>query len=600
MGAHRHDVVAPLKHRVTNISLLKMKEPVKKKSTLFGLLKPYSGLVSVLLILALLSNGLNLLIPKLIQKGIDDYTAGAYNLTQIIIWFAGASAIIFILTYLQTIFQSFISEKVVRDLRFRLSYKISEQNFTYISEHTSSRLLTNITSDADAVKMFISQSIVSIISSGVLIVGAAILLININVRLGLIVLIMVPVIGGAFFLVFKKVRGLFKKTQEVMDWLNKVINESILGAALIRVLNAQFTEANKFISASGEARNLGLSIVNLFSMLIPVVVLTASLAQLAVLGIGGHFIILDEMTLGEFAAFNSYIAILIFPILIIGFTSSVIARASASHQRIQHILDEDVRTEKGTIDRAITGGVSVKNVSLTYGDQKVLQNISFDVAAKSRTAIIGPTSAGKTQLLNLIIGLLHPSAGEILFDDIPGHDYKQDVLLKQIGIVFQDSIIFNLTLRENIAFNKSVTDDELKKAIETAELKNFISSLPEQLNTVVSERGSSLSGGQKQRLMLARALAIDPTLLLLDDFTARVDNMTEEAISQNLKKNYPDITLISVTQKIEPVKDFDQIILLMEGEIISRGTHDELMSSCPEYVQIYKSQQSTTDVEAAN
>lgn len=384
-----------------------------------------------------------------------------------------------------------------------------------------------------------------------------------------------------------------------MDWLNKVINESILAAALIRVLNAQFTEANKFIDASGEARNLGLSIVRLFSMLIPIIVFTASLAQLAVLGIGGHYIILGNMTLGEFAAFNSYIAILIFPILIIGFTSSIIARAAASYQRIQHILDEDISEEKGTVTSPITGSMTVKDVSLKYDEDPILKNISFHVEAGSRTAIIGPTAAGKTQLLNLIMGLLQPTEGKILFDGVMNTDYRQDLLLRQIGIVFQDSIIFNLDVKENIAFNKDVTEKELEKAIETSELKNFIDQLPERLDTMVSERGSSLSGGQKQRIMLARALAINPTLLLLDDFTARVDTLTEIRISQNLEKHYPNITLISVTQKIDPVKDYDKIILLMEGEIIAKGTHEELITTCPEYVQIYKSQQSTMDVEVS-
>lgn len=577
-----------------------MAKPSNKTSTLFGLLQPYSGLVTALLVLALLSNGLNLVIPKIIQKGIDDYTANAFNLKQILIWFASAAVLIFILSYLQTIFQAYISEKVARDLRFKLSYKISQQNYTYIQEHTSSKLLTNITSDVDAVKTFVSQAIVSFISSGVLIIGASILLLNINLRLGLIVLIMVPVIITAFFFVFKRVRSLFRKSQEVIDWLNKVINENILGAALIRVLNAQFTEANKFHNPNAEARDLGLAIVRLFSMLVPVITLTASLAQLAVLGVGGHYIINGSMTIGEFAAFNSYIAILIFPILIIGFTSTIIARASASHQRIRHILDEKDFEETGTIVSPITGKLSVKNVTLKYGDQNILKDISFNIEAGTRTAIIGPTAAGKTQLLNVIMGLLAPTSGEILFDGIPNTSYRQDALMKQTGIVFQDSIIFNLSLRENIAFNKNVSDKELALAIETAELKDFIGQLPKQLETMVSERGSSLSGGQKQRIMLARALAIHPTLLLLDDFTARVDAFTEQKISDNLKKNYKDTTLISVTQKIDPIKDFDQIILLMEGEIVNIGSHEELISTCPEYAQIYHSQKSTTDIEVIN
>ncbi|MEO8820555.1 MAG: ABC transporter ATP-binding protein, partial [Ginsengibacter sp.] len=199
----------------------------------------------------------------------------------------------------------------------------------------------------------------------------------------------------------------------------------------------------------------------------------------------------------------------------------------------------------------------------------------------------------------LLTTLIKPNEGQIFYDDVNVNEYNRDSLLSQIGLVFQDSIIFNLSLRENIAFNSEVTESDLQKAIETAELDGFIKTLPEGLDTIVSERGSSLSGGQKQRIMLARALAINPKILLLDDFTARVDTITEEKIFQNVKQNYPGITLLSVTQKINPVKDYDQIIVIMEGELIAQGKHDFLMQNSPEYVQIYQSQKSTTDLAVA-
>ena len=510
-----------------------------------------------------------------------------------------AAVLIFIFTYIQSILQTFASERVARDMRKKLSSKISQQDYVYIQETTPGKLLTNLTSDVDAIKMFVSQAIVSIVSSLILIIGASILLLNINWRLGLIVLLIIPIIAITFFVVFKKVKTLFKRTQEVIDWLNKVINESILGAALIRVLNAQFTEYNKFMDASGEAKNLGLSILRLFATLIPIIVLTSNLARLTVLGLGGHFVILGSMTLGEFAAFNSYIAILIFPIIMIGFMSNVIARASASYQRIHHTLETPDFVDKGTVNKQLEGNINLQNVSVYYGENPALKNVSFSIEGGTRTAIIGPTAAGKTQILYLLTTLIKPKEGEILYDNIKITEYNRDSLLSQVGLVFQDSIIFNLTLRENIAFNSEVTESDLQKAIETAELDNFIKTLPQGLDTIVSERGSSLSGGQKQRIMLARALAINPKILLLDDFTARVDPMTEEKISRNVSENYPEITLISVTQKIDPVKDYDQIIVIMEGEIIASGKHEFLMQHSPEYVQIYQSQKSTTDIEAA-
>ena len=239
----------------------------------------------------------------------------------------------------------------------------------------------------------------------------------------------------------------------------------------------------------------------------------------------------------------------------------------------------------------------MKNVFLSYGDKPVLKNISFSVKPGSKTAIIGPTAAGKSQLLYLLTNLLPPDTGVVEVDGVPVDEYSKDLFHRQIGFVFQDSVIFNMSLRENIAFNEHVTEESLKKAIETAELHDFIESLPRKLETIVSERGTSLSGGQKQRIMLARALALNPRILLLDDFTSRVDRKTEDRIMCNLLNNYPGITLLSVTQKIAPVRNFDQIILLMEGEIVATGKHNDLKEKSPEYIQIYSSQRSTQHYE---
>lgn len=573
----------------------KEKKDKKYRGGILKVLKPYRGMIGALLLFALLSNGLNLIIPKIIQTGIDDFTNGIWNLKKILTWFSVAAILIFIFSYAQAIIQTFASEKVARDLRKKLSSKISQQDYAYIQTATPGKLLTNLTSDVDAIKMFVAQAIVSIVSSLVLIIGAGALLLNINWRLGLVVLLIIPIIAFTFIVVFKKVKTLFKKSQEVIDWLNKVINESILGAALIRVLNAQFTEYNKFMDANTEAKNLGLSIVRLFATLIPVIVMTANLARLAVLALGGHFVINTSMTLGEFAAFNSYISILIFPILIIGFMSNAIARASASYQRIQNTLESPDFVDQGNVSNSLKGNIDIENVSVIYGENPAVKNISFHIEANTRNAILGPTAAGKTQLFYLLTTLIKPNEGTIYFDGVAISNYNRDALLSQIGLVFQDSIIFNLSLRENIAFNTQVSEEDLLKAIETAELNDFIHSLPQGIDTIISERGSSLSGGQKQRIMLARALAIDPKILLLDDFTARVDPLTEQKIEENVKRNYPGITLISITQKINPVKDYDQIIVMMQGELIASGTHEFLMQHSPEYVQIYQSQKSITD-----
>jgi ATP-binding cassette subfamily B protein len=568
-----------------------------KKAGLFSVLRPYRGIVIVLIVIALAGSSINLLVPKIIAQGIDAFSANRFKTGTVITEFLVASFGIFIFTFLQGILQTLTAERVAKDLRNKLANKISDQSYSYIIKSNPAKFLTNLTSDMDSVKMFVSQAFVTIISSLFVIIGASVLLIMIKWELALAVLLIVPILASAFFIVFRKVRVIFRKSREVIDALNRIINESILGSALIRVLNSQQPESQKFLEKNIESRDLGLSIVRLFSVLIPIIMFVSNLAVVTILALGGHFVVIGSLTLGNFAAFNSYLIMLIFPVMMIGFMSNIIAAATASYGRIKQVLDEPPPVETGTVNSDIRGDIMLKDVSLSYGEKPVLKNVSLSVRAGSKTAIIGPTAAGKSQLLYLISNLIPPDSGSLEFDGISIERYSKGAFQRQIGFVFQDSVIFNMSLRENIAFNDSVTEESFRKAIETAELADFIDSLPEKLETIVSERGTSLSGGQKQRIMLARALALNPKILLLDDFTSRVDRKTENKILCNIENNYPEMTLLSVTQKIAPVRHFDQIILLMEGEIIASGKHRDLKESSPEYIQIYSSQRSTHHYE---
>lgn len=566
-------------------------------NNLLALLGPYWALIGVLIGLTLVGNALNLVVPQYISHAIDSIGAPRFSLSGLVLAFVAIAIGIFAFTYLQSIVQTVTSERVARDLRERLAGRIAQQDFGYVQTVSPARLLTNLTSDVDAIKNFVAQAIASIVSSLFLIVGASVLLLLINWQLALAVLTVVPVIGITFYVVLSRVRVLFRRAQGAIDWLNKVINESILGSSLIRLVNSQQAEYEKFLAANGEALGIGMSILRLFAGLIPTITFVTNLATLVILAFGGHLVIAGAMTLGQFTAFNSYLAILIFPILIIGFMSNVVAQAQASYDRILLVLNAPEPRPAGTLDRELRGDVAVEHLSVRYDQRLALDDVSLVATAGTRTAVIGPTAAGKTQLLYALTGLIEPQAGRITYDGEPIAAYDRQALHRQVGLVFQDSVTFNLTLRENIAFSNVVDDESLKKAIDTAELGDFIATLPRGLDTIISERGTSLSGGQKQRIMLARALALNPRVLLLDDFTARVDQRTERKILANVRRNYPGITLISVTQKIAPVEDYDQIILLMEAKVLATGTHAELLHSSPEYVQIYNSQQSTEDYE---
>ena len=564
---------------------------------MFSVLGAYKGIVFVLILIALAGSGTNLLIPRIIAGAIDSFSAGAFSPEKVIVELLVAATAIFIFTFLQSVLQVLTAERVARDLRNKVADRISRQSYSFIQSSDPSKLLTNLTSDMDSVKMFVSQAFVTIISSLFVIAGAAFLLISINWKLGLAVLTIVPVIAFVFFYVGRKVTVLFRKSRKIIDALNRVINESIMGSALIRVLNAQQPESQKFLEKNMESRDLGISIVRLFSFLIPIIMFVSNLAVVAILALGGHYVVMGTLSLGNFAAFNSYLTMLIFPVMMIGFMSNIIASATASHGRIKQVLDQPPPQETGTVQAEIKGKIDLAYVFFSIGEKPILKNVSFTVEAGSKTAIIGPTAAGKSQLLNLLTNIFPPDSGSVLIDGIPIDQFDRESFHQQIGFVFQDSVIFNLSIRENIAFNDKVTEESLRKAIETAELSDFVESLPQKLETMVSERGTSLSGGQKQRIMLARALALNPKILLLDDFTSRVDPKTENKILENIRNNYPELTLVSVTQKIAPVRNYDQIVLLMEGEVIASGKHRELKETSPEYIQIYRSQRSTHHYE---
>lgn len=551
----------------------------------------------MLVLLSLISNGINLAIPNISRHAIDAFTSHRLDIDRTLWLFMAAVFGVFFFTYAYSYVQVYTSERVARDLRTRLADRISRQNFDFLQKNNSGQLLTNLTADVDSIRGFVGQAIVSIFSSIFIILGASTMLLTIRWQLALCVIAIIPIIGITFYIVLQKVRALFKASRAVIDTLNKVINESIIGSALIRVIHSQHLEYAKFLEANAKALGIGLRILKLFATLIPVIIFTANLATLTILALGGHYVIGGTMTIGDFTAFNMYLTMLVFPILVIGFMSNVIAQAQAAYGRITGVLFTPDPEEKGTLVRELKGDIVFKDVSVSYGEKTVLRDISFHIRGGSKTAVIGPTAAGKTQLLYLLTNLGHPTSGLIEFDGHPLDDYKKDDLHRQVGFVFQDSILFNLSIRENIAFSDNVSDESLQKAITTAELAAFVDALPDGLDTVVSERGTTLSGGQKQRIMLARALALDPRVLLLDDFTARVDNQTEKKILANVRANYPDITLLSVTQKIAAIEDYEQIVLLMEGEMIAVGTHAQLIQSCPEYVQIYQSQKSTSHYE---
>jgi ATP-binding cassette subfamily B protein len=575
-----------------------MKQAPQKPKINFTFLKPYIGWTILLTICIFLSNGANLFIPRILGSSIDNFSKNGANYSIIRdLWLLGGITFgVLILTLLQTIISVYISERVAKDLRADLIQKILSQPISFVNKRESSDLFTNITSDTEQVKDIISQGFASIFSAIIILIGSVILLFSINVRLAFIAIVTLPLIIAVFAFIFKNISSLFRSAQEVLGNINKVINESVLGAMLIRVLNAQNYENTKFQEVNIRSRDIGFNITNLFASLIPAINLVSNFAIVSIIWFGGRQVMLADLTLGEFSAFISYFNLLITPIFILGFVSSFISRGLVSLSRIQEVLqapEEVVMDESNLIRQEVKGIIVFDNVCYEIDGKSLLKDVSFVINPQTKNAIIGPTGSGKSLILSLLTGLIQPTGGQILIDDIPLNQWDPKYIFRTMGLVFQESILFNSSLKDNIVFNQTIPEIELQKALNTANVSEIIQTLPNGLTTQISERGTNLSGGQKQRIMLARALVRSPKILLLDDFTARVDMKTEKEIIGSLFANYLDITLISITQKIEPIQEYDQIIVIMEGELLATGTHTELLAKSIEYTQIWQSQQTT-------
>lgn len=568
------------------------------QANIFGVLKPYLKQVGAIFLVTLISSGLSLSIPRLIGQAIDQSANQHFQLGSTVTLFSLVIIGILVFAYALNIIQAWTAEKVARDLRHQLNQAISSQSYLQLQDNDPAKLLTNITSDVDNIKMFVAGTVSMALSSAFMLVIASGLLISINWKLGLAVLVIVPLIAATFALVFGRATALFTQAQEVIDAINRIVNQSILGSGLVRVLYGRQAEMNKFLQANDQSLSVGLRIVQLFAIMIPVVGFFANLATVIVLVYGGHLIIVSDMSLGDLASFNGYIGMIIWPIIMLGIMSTMLTRAGASYGRILQLINQPPTARPAGQKLQLSGKIEVKKLNLQYQDKQIIKDLTFDIRSGSHIAIIGPTAAGKSQLLNLLAGLIPPTSGTIEYDHLAIDHIDPDSFYQQVGLVFQDSSVFNLSIAQNIAFSQDVKPTDLSKAIQAAELDSFIASLPDGLETIISERGASLSGGQKQRLMLARALARNPRILLLDDFTARVDLQTEANIRANLKKLYPHLTILSVTQKVQSIADYNHILVLIEGELVAQGNHQQLLTSSPEYVQIYQSQQSLQEYEA--
>jgi ATP-binding cassette, subfamily B, bacterial len=557
----------------------------KSTITFKQLVSEYKNLLALMLVIVVILTGLSLAIPNLTGEIIKTLETQQTNWN--LIWIlAGAVGLLVVVETAQVTVSAIFREKVGFDLRKKLMDKVTTQNYANVNQFGIGQIITLFGSDVTNVKDIMAGELVLSIKAIMLFVGALILLFVTNWKLGLIAFVSLPIIIAAFAWIFRSITSLFTEAQEIQTDLNNSISQNIYGANLVRVQNSQAWETTKFNYQTGRSRENSFKIISAFSSLIPIINTITNWTTFGILYFGALTYIAGQIKLGDINAYITYYALLTAPIFIIGFNSQGIARLGVSLKRINQLMNSEEQKPTGSHKKPITKDLQIKSVNLEYGGKKVLKDINLTIPVGKKTAILGPTGAGKSLLINILTGMIVPTSGEVLVDGKELSRWDSDFLKDRVTTVYQESLIFSGDLKQNIILNRDFDQTKFDIAIETSTLTKLV-----ETKGQVSELGGNLSGGQKQRLTLARALYNQPQFLLLDDFTARVDSATEQKIQTRLAKNYPATTIVAISQTIETIKNYDQIILIMEGEILMTGTHKELLKNSPEYNQILASQQ---------
>jgi ATP-binding cassette, subfamily B, multidrug efflux pump len=550
-----------------------------------------------------------LAVPQLIQTIIDLITAGATLeaafVTPAAAYRAVAVAMLGIVLFavLRGIFafgqiylSQMLSESIAFDFRNNIFERIQRLSFSYHDRNQTGQLMVRATDDVERLRLFIGQGLLLALQALVLLLGTLAILFLTNVRLTLVVLPILPVTLVVFALFGRLAQPLFKEAQERLARVNTILQENLAGLKLVKSFVAEPREQARFGTGLDSVLEQQLRIGGTMSLLFPLVFLLANLGQAAVLYFGGAEIIGGTLTLGEWQKFSLYLVYIFMPMGQLGFIIALMAQAAASAERIFEILDarSDVANKPGAVELAgISGHVAFENVTFRYfgGTDPVLKDVTFASEPGQTVALLGATGSGKTTIINLIPRFYDVSEGRVLID---GHDVRAvtiESLRQNIGIVLQETTLFSGTIRENIAFGRpDATDGEIVAAAQAAAAHDFIIRFPEGYDTPVGERGSTLSGGQRQRLAIARALLMDPRILILDDSTSSVDLSTEHQIQQALAGLMQGRTSFVIAQRISTVLNADQILVLENGRIGATGTHEELMENSPVYAEIYHSQ----------
>ncbi len=578
--------------------------------------KPYrrKAILSMLLLMGVVVA--DLLIPRLTQRVIDQGIArqdvGMILTTSLLM--LGAALLSALFAIGNTLLSVRVAQSAGADLRSAIVRKVQTFSFGNLDRIQTGQLLVRATSDVSQVQMIVQMSLRLLTRAPLWMMGSAVMLINTSTRLALLMLALMPVILGIIWFFLTTARPLFLSVQAKLDKLNQVLQENLAGVRVVKAFvrveheNARFDQANIGLTDDN------IKVMQLIAVLIPTMLVLVNLAVVGVVWFGGKLAIAGDFTVGEIVASINYMSYSLFPMMMLGGMIGPLSAADASAARIWEVLDSTPDVQNRPQARAlpdVTGRVAFENVYFSYNssndfsrfdgtratkiattsDEPVLNGINLVAEPGQTVAILGATGSGKSSLIHLIPRFYDVEAGRVTLDGVDVRDIPLDALRAQIGITLQETVLFSGTVRDNIRYGRpGATDEEVIAAAKAAQAHDFITTFPDGYDMLVGQRGVNLSGGQKQRIAIARALLVQPKVLILDDSTSAVDVETEAKIEAELEQLMAGCTTFVIAQRISTVLNADKIVVLDQGQIAAEGTHAELMASSPIYREIYESQ----------
>jgi ABC-type multidrug transport system fused ATPase/permease subunit len=578
-----------------------MPEPATKHpqlrifSRLLGFLGPYKWSLAVSIVLAAASQATAIALIRVTQSVIDDgIRAGDQEMVWILI---GVIAALGLVKALLLVGRRFISGKqalgVEFDMRNALYAHLLRLSFGFYDRHQTGQLMSRATVDLQGVRFFLGYGLIFFAQNLFTIVGATAIMFWTDWRLALVALAITPALIVLAYRYSSVSHPVLRDVQQKIADVTTVAEENIVGVHVVKSFAQEELEAEKFRRRSEAVFARTIDANRQRSIYVPLLAFIPLLAQAAILLVGGWMVVHDQLTVGEFFAFNLYVSLLIMPLRMLGMWIGQSQRATASGERIFQILDEpeEITERPGAVELPPgEGRVAFEHVTFGYDPERpVLDGIELEVEPGRSVAVIGHTGSGKTTLTALVPRFYDVTTGQVLIDGTDVRDVKLTSLRRSIAVISQDPFLFSTTVRENIAFGApDATDEEVERAARLAQAHEFVSELPQGYETVIGERGITLSGGQRQRIAIARAIVTNPRILILDDATASVDATTEARIRIGLREAMEGRTTLIIAHRLSTISLADEVVVLDHGRIVARGTQGELAETSPVYREIYE------------